>query len=67
MPDNKWALNFLAGVHEDFHGEVIVEFKAGRAKTVRTIQSYIPPEQEAAYRKSLEGVTPLKPDSPESP
>ena len=32
MPDNDWALRFLANVGEDFYGTLALEFRAGQVE-----------------------------------
>ena len=67
MDRNEWAWRILQGVGEDFFGKIEVEFRRGQVHKVTRQETHVPPEQEAAYRKSLQGAKPLKPDSPESP
>ena len=43
VPDNDWALRFLANVGEDFYGTLALEFRAGQVRKIIRSETSVPP------------------------
>ena len=43
VPDNDWALRFLANVGEDFYGTLALEFRAGQVRKIIRSEASVPP------------------------
>ena len=43
VPDNDWALRFLANVGEDFYGTLALGFRAGQVRKIIRSETSVPP------------------------
>ena len=60
MPEdrNEWARRIL-DVPANFFGEIRVEYRNGKPHKVSRVETFISPDRDQSYRKSLEGAKPV--------
>jgi hypothetical protein len=56
---SEWARRILADIPANFYGRVELEFRAGQVHKVVRTETFISPERDQSYQKSIDGAEPI--------
>jgi hypothetical protein len=59
MPDNDWCARLLAGIPANFYGRIELEFRAGVVHKVVRTESFISPDRDQSYQRSIANAKPI--------